>query len=129
AAHAVSGNRRPLTACAALCQLRPVGGFTSNSCCVARIGDRDPWILHLEFQTGRDATLGDRMLQYNVLLRNRHSLPVRSVLMLMRRQARGRGTKGSVEWKLPDGELYLAFKYPVIRVWEFSPESLHGVRI
>ncbi|MCY2962118.1 MAG: hypothetical protein NT069_00450 [Planctomycetota bacterium] len=29
-----------------------------------------------------------------------------------------------MEWKLPDGELYLAFKYTVIRLWEFSPESL-----
>ena len=91
---------------------------------VLRIGDRDPWILHLEFQASRDATLGERVLQYNVLLRNRHSLPVRSIAILLRPQAQGRGATGRVDWSFPGGETYLAFQYTVMRLWEFSPETL-----
>ncbi len=91
---------------------------------VLRIGDRDPWILHLEFQASRDAKLGDRMLQYNVLLRNRHSIPVRSVLILLRPRAAGRGATGQVEWRLPSGKPYLAFEYEVMRLWQIPPETL-----
>src|SRR6266436_1261889 len=46
-----------------------------------------PWLLHLELQTGPDASLLDRAHLYNTLLGYRHGLPVRTVLFLLRRQA------------------------------------------
>lgn len=64
------------------------------------------------------------MLQYNVLLRNRHSIPVRSVLILLRPRAAGRGATGQVEWRLPSGKPYLAFEYEVMRLWQIPPETL-----
>src|SRR5437868_1673315 len=43
-----------------------------------------PWLLHVDLQASHDARLASRLLLYNVLLRHRHRLPVRSVVMLLR---------------------------------------------
>src|SRR4029077_19294290 len=50
---------------------------------VLRIGEPNPWLLHFEFQASYDPTLSQRLLQYNVLLHVRHTLPVRSVAVLL----------------------------------------------
>ena len=48
------------------------------------IEQRVPSILHLEFQASQDAKLGSRVLHYNVLLGVRHSVPVHSLVILLR---------------------------------------------
>jgi predicted transposase YdaD len=82
-----------------------------------------PYIAHLEFQSGADAELDARMLLYNVLLRWRHKLPVRSVVILLRPQAESRGTTGSVVEVL-DADAKLEFRYRVVRLWQ---QSVDGV--
>ncbi len=76
-----------------------------------------PYIAHLEFQSGVDAELDGRMLLYNVLLRWRHKLPVRSVVVLLRPQAESRGTTGVVV-EGSDADAKLEFRYRVIRLWK-----------
>lgn len=45
---------------------------------VIRVEGDQPYIAHLEFQSGQDADLDGRMLLYNVLLRTKYALPVRN---------------------------------------------------
>lgn len=83
----------------------------------------EPYLAHLEFQSGVDPEFDGRMLLYNVLLRWRHRLPVRSVVVLLRPQAEGQGTSGSVsEVSAPDAAL--EFRYRVIRLWKQPVESV-----
>ena len=57
---------------------------------VVLVDGPEPYIAHFEFQSGVDADLDLRVLVYNVLLRRRHRLPVRSVVILLRRKRAGR---------------------------------------
>ena len=59
-----------------------------------RITGQQPYLAHLEFQPGPDVELDRRMLLYNVLLRWRHRLPVRSVAVLLRPEAQPAGVTG-----------------------------------
>ncbi|MFN9371394.1 MAG: hypothetical protein ACK6D3_05850 [Planctomycetaceae bacterium] len=88
------------------------------------VEEPDPWILHLEFQASHDPTLGSRVLHYNVLLRVRHKVPVRSLVILLRREADGRDLTGKVHWRSPSGRTYLTFEYEPIRLWQLPPEAV-----
>ncbi|HSZ55955.1 MAG TPA: hypothetical protein VK797_09855, partial [Tepidisphaeraceae bacterium] len=59
---------------------------------VIKVMAPEPYVAHLEFQSGAGAGFDGRMLLYNVLLRSRHKLPVRTVAVLLRSQAEGSGT-------------------------------------
>lgn len=63
------------------------------------------------------------MLMYNVLLRWRHRLPVRSVAVLLRPQAQGSGISGAVA-EVDEPDQRLDFRYRLIRLWEHSPDLL-----
>jgi hypothetical protein len=91
---------------------------------VFRIGGAVPWLLHLEMQAGPDRRLGGRMLKYNVLLHDRHDLPVQSVAVLLRPKADTPGITGIVQRHLPDGLCYHEFHYDVVRVWQQPVESI-----
>jgi predicted transposase YdaD len=91
---------------------------------VLRVREPTPWLVHLELQASRDVELPDRHLQYNVLLKRRHRLPVRSVIVLLRPEADGPELTGVLEHHLPDGEEYLRFRYRVVRVWERPVEAV-----
>jgi predicted transposase YdaD len=91
---------------------------------VFRIGRREPWLLHLEMQAGRDRDLVFRLLRYNVLLDYRHRLPVLSVLVLLRPEADGVELQGYYRRQLPQGAQYLEFRYQVVRVWEQPVEEI-----
>src|SRR5258708_3850408 len=91
---------------------------------VLRIDEPDPWLLHFEFQASYDATLSQRLLQYNVLLHVRHSLPVRSIAVLLSPKADGKAMTGHVQVRLPNGKAYHEFDYDVIRLWQLAPEVI-----
>ena len=83
---------------------------------VLRINDRAPWLMHFELQASYDGELPQRMLRYNVLLRLRHGLPVRSMVILLRPKADGPEMTGLVRHLL-DNKPYLEFQYGVMRLW------------
>src|SRR5262249_9253797 len=56
-----------------------------------------PWLAHLKVQTGRDVRLPSRLLQYHVLLRHRHEVPVESIVVLLRPEAYGPELSGRLE--------------------------------
>jgi predicted transposase YdaD len=92
---------------------------------VFRVRDRLPWLMHFELQVSYDAALPQRMLRYNVLLKSRHGLPVRSVVILLRPKADGPEMTGVVRHTLAD-EQYLEFNYRVVRIWQKPVEEILG---
>jgi predicted transposase YdaD len=94
---------------------------------VLRIRDEPQWIHHVEFQTGPDASLPRRINVYNAVLEDRHGLPVRSTVVLLRRDAHLAAINGRYECRWPRAaEPYRVFRYDVIRVWELPPERFLG---
>jgi predicted transposase YdaD len=68
---------------------------------VIRIGDDEPWLLHVEFQSSRDLSLPRRMLQYNALLHERHKVMVASAMVLLVKQADSPAYSGNYEVVAP----------------------------
>ncbi len=83
-------------------------------------------LLHLEPQSSWDGEFPERLLLYNVLLRNRYGGPVHTVALLLRREANAPGLTGTVVHQFADGREYLRFGYAVVRVWELAADVLMG---
>ena len=59
------------------------------------------------------------MLLYSVILNQRHRLPVRSVMVLLRKDANATALTGVVELRHSPAEPpYLTFRYTVVRLWQ-----------
>src|SRR5579884_2530391 len=63
---------------------------------MVRVEAAQPYVAHFESQTAVDVDLDQRVLVYNALLRARHRLPVRSVVILLRPQAKSPSVTGRV---------------------------------
>jgi hypothetical protein len=89
----------------------------------AAIGVGDPLeeIADLNFQSGPDPRLPDRVLLYNSALRYRHCVPVRSIIALMRKSADHANLTGLLAYG--DADHRLEFRYEVVRLWEQHPDS------
>lgn len=117
--------------------LRSLGGLPPGSALaeidtdVGTIGARadklyrgDGVLLHAEVQLKSDRTMPDRMLLYSVQATHRHGGPVRSVLILPRREGNASTLTGHLQRQLPDGTNYLDFRYSVVRLWELPAGPL-----
>ncbi len=92
---------------------------------VLRVSADPPYLLHLEFVSGHDAPALPRKLHMrNALLEDRHELPVRSGVLLLRPEADSPQLTGVYSRSFPGEETYLSFRYQVVRVWQLSPEPL-----
>ncbi len=102
-----------------------IATVTGASDKVLRIKESDgESILHLEFQSSRDREKPRRMNIYNAVLEDRHEVPVRSVLIVLRPEALGPEFTGSYEMRLPGKrDAYRTFHYDVVRIWEIPAES------
>jgi predicted transposase YdaD len=98
--------------------------ITTEADSVLEIDEAEPWLVHVEFQSGYDATLPRRLLRYNVLVNHRHERPVQSIALLLCRDADGPGMTGLLQRRLPDGFLYQEFRYNVVRVWECPADQI-----
>lgn len=95
---------------------------TSAADKVYLVRSADPYISHLELQSGPDPRLDARTLLYNGLLRWRHVLPVVSVVVLLHPRAQHPNNTGRVRESRHGGKL--SFQYQLIRVWRKPVESL-----
>ncbi len=87
--------------------------------------DAFTWLLHLEANSGSESDLPERLSWYNALLGHRHRLPVRSVVLLLRREANASNLTGVYERRFPDEDAaYVTFRYRVVRLWELPLERL-----
>jgi hypothetical protein len=89
----------------------------------AAIGVGDPLeeIADLNFQSGPDPKLPDRVLLYNSALRYRYAVPVRSIVVLMRSKADHPNLTGLLAYG--DADHRLELRYEVVRLWMQSAES------
>jgi hypothetical protein len=91
---------------------------------VIRVVRPSPCVVHLELQSSRDPALPTRLLKYNILLHDRHRVPVQSIADLLRPSAEAAELNGTVDLALPNGTRYLHFQYHVIRLWREPPDSV-----
>jgi predicted transposase YdaD len=98
--------------------------ITTEADRVIAIRAPQPELLHIEFQSSHDARLAERLLRYNVLLRYRHGVSVRSVVFLLRREADGADLSGPFRYEDTAGQSYLEFRYRAVRVWEQDADAL-----
>src|SRR5260370_38667317 len=99
-----------------------VSGATDK---VLRVEARPPYLLHLEFVVGHDAAdLPAALNKRNILLDDRHGLPVRTVVVLLRPTADSPALTGLRQRGFPEEVPYNVFGYRVIRVWQVPPDQL-----
>jgi predicted transposase YdaD len=98
--------------------------ITAEADKVFRVAGPEPWLAHVELQTSHEAHLPRRLLRYNTLLDDRHDLPTRSIVVLLRPQADGDDLSGVYRRSLPGGSNFLEFRYDIVRAWEQPVESI-----
>jgi predicted transposase YdaD len=92
---------------------------------VLHVSATQPYLLHLEFVAGHDAaTLPRKLIVRNALLDDRHDLPVRTAVILLRPEADSPQLTGTYQRSFRGEEAYHIFRYQVVRVWRLSPEAL-----
>jgi predicted transposase YdaD len=82
------------------------------------------WLLNLEAQADHDLHLPERLHFGSTVLHRRHQLPVRSVALLLRREANASSLTGEMQWSFPGEPPYDIFRYQVLRVWQMPLEPL-----
>jgi len=89
----------------------------------AAIGVGDPLeeVADLNFQTGPDSNLPDRVLLYNAALRYHYGVGVRSIVILLRKKADHANLTGRITYG--DADHQLEFRYEVIRLWNEPADS------
>jgi predicted transposase YdaD len=88
------------------------------------IDGADPYLAHIELQSGPDPEMPWRMNQYNFLVGRDDKIPVLSVLVLLRRSADADYLTGNYTRKVKNFGIVSTFRYPINRVWEFEAESI-----
>jgi hypothetical protein len=91
------------------------------------LGDANPprrELATLDFQSGHDDFLDDRILMYHGILRNRYHLPVHSVVLLLRPEAFRPAITGGVRYDTAGGRGKMDFRYERVRLWEIPAEQL-----
>ncbi|MGL4464541.1 MAG: Rpn family recombination-promoting nuclease/putative transposase [Planctomycetia bacterium] len=78
-------------------------------------------IADINFQSSRDPMLPGRLHLYNAVLYHRHGVPVRSVLMLLRKTADADNLSGLLIYG--EGRNRVEFNFEVIRLWELPVEA------
>ena len=89
-----------------------------------RVEGPTPVAIHLELESNGRLGMPSELLTYNVAARTAISLPVHSVLVLLRPKANATDLSGLLELHGADGNPYLTFRYTVIRVWQESVAGL-----
>lgn len=90
---------------------------------VLRVDDDPPWLLDVEFQSGRNPGAPRQLLKYNALLHDRHALPVVSVLVVLAESADAAAYTGRYVVTPPLGPAW-EFGYTVVRVWRLPADAL-----
>lgn len=84
----------------------------------------DPFLAHIELQSGPDPEMPWRMNQYNFLVGRNDKIPVLSILVLLRKSADADYLTGYYERSVKRFGIVSTFHYPIIKVWEFEVESI-----
>jgi len=86
---------------------------------VVRTGADGLYILHVEFQSNYHQNVPRDMVRYGASLAWQYQLPVRSVLVMLRRDRAPANIPGVGEYSI--GSTYTRHPFTVIRLWEIDP--------
>ena len=89
---------------------------------ILRVHETPPWLLDVEVQSSRNPKAIPNLQLYSALLENRFGLLVRSLLVLLRREADSPDITGLYERQFDNEVPYLVFRYQVVRVWKLDPQ-------
>ena len=94
------------------------------------LGHGDPLksVLDLNFQTGPDPDLADRICMYHAALRHRFHVPVHSVVILLRPKADDPNLTGRLTYSAQPRRGKMDFRYEVIRIWRDTGEAAPPLR-
>lgn len=87
---------------------------------VFKISGQQEYLLHLELQANPRLGVPGELMRYNTVIDHQHSLPVETVLVLLRAKARASDITGRYERLGVTGRTISSFHYHVERVWERS---------
>jgi hypothetical protein len=93
---------------------------------VLLVHEEPPWISHVELVASREPDLIFNLPAYNVLLVRKHRLLVRTVVVLLRKSAEWPELTGKFEQVFPGEPFHLEFRYRIVRVWKYPPETFLG---
>ena len=82
-------------------------------------------LLHIEFQTRNDASMGERLLLYNILARNAHKLPVFSCVLYLLKD--GNVSQSPLSLTIPSGQTIVEFYYQSIEIGKLSSEDILNI--
>jgi predicted transposase YdaD len=82
-------------------------------------------LLHIEFQSSKDATMAERLLEYNVLIRRQQNLPVLSCVLYL--SPGGTVPISPLRWNVPGEPEVLTFHFKSIQVSQLLPQELIGL--
>ncbi len=94
---------------------------TASADTLLRVGDV---VIHIDVESGPDDNLARRMLLYNVLAHHRTGLAVRTIVVLLRSNAVGSGSKTGVEYTTNPGVSELRFSFETVRAWELPTAEI-----
>jgi predicted transposase YdaD len=101
-----------------------VSTITAQADKVIRIDEDPPWLLHLELQASHEVALPRRLLRYNVLLAERHDLPVSSAVILLRPEANATALTGWHRDRHRLDSREHRFPYYVVRLWRQPVQNI-----
>ena len=81
-------------------------------------------ILHFEFQSSASATKHQDVLAYNVLLHRHYSVPVHSIVILLRPIASHSNLSGRHHYASHSNRGKMEFEYELVRLWDVPAESI-----
>lgn len=97
---------------------------TSGADVVFGLGDPLTTVVHIDFQASASATKHCDLLVYNALLHRQFRVPVHTLILLLRPQARHRNLDGTLRFEARPGRGRMDFGYEVIELWERPAEQL-----
>jgi len=96
--------------------------MTASADKVIRVGGETPFLVNIELQSSHKSRLVETLCFRQAALDHRHSLPVLTALILLRKQADSPRLTGRYTRSLPDGRITMRYYYPVVRIWQEPPD-------
>jgi hypothetical protein len=88
------------------------------------LGDPLQEIIHIDCQANASGDLHRDVLVYNALLHRQYRVPVHSIVLLLRREARHRNLDGTVRYEARPARGKMDFGFEVVNLWERPVDQL-----
>lgn len=100
-----------------------LSAVTTSADLVVGLGTPLREVVHIDFQSGASANKHREILVYNALLHKTHKVPVRSIVILLRRNARHKNMNGVVSYAASTTQGKMIFEYQMVKLWDIPAEN------